>query len=61
MPKAPQFREDLIARYDKPGPRFISYPPATEFDDDIGETEYREWARQSNEELIPKPRDRITG
>ena len=55
MPIAPLFREDLIARYDKPGPRYTSYPPATEFDDNIGEADYREWARQSNEELIPKP------
>lgn len=47
--------EDLIARYDRPGPRYTSYPPATEFDDDITETDYREWARLSNEELIPRP------
>jgi oxygen-independent coproporphyrinogen-3 oxidase len=49
------FHEDLITRYDKPGPRYTSYPPATEFHDGIGEADYREWARQSNEEPIPKP------
>ena len=49
------FQEDLIARYDRPGPRYTSYPPATEFHDGIGEAEYRNWARQSNEEPIPKP------
>ncbi len=55
MSKAPLFQEDLINRYDKPGPRYTSYPPATEFHDGIGEEDYREWARLSNEELIPKP------
>ena len=55
MPTPPQFREDLIARYDKPGPRYTSYPPATEFNDRVTEADYRDWARLSNEELIPKP------
>jgi oxygen-independent coproporphyrinogen-3 oxidase len=49
------FHEDLIQRYDKPGPRYTSYPPATQFHDGITESDYREWARQSNEEPIPKP------
>jgi len=49
------FQEDLIHRYDKPGPRYTSYPPATEFHDGISESDYRDWARQSNEEPIPKP------
>ena len=49
------FQEDLIARYDKPGPRYTSYPPATEFHQGIGESDYRNWARQSNEDPIPKP------
>lgn len=55
MSKAPLFQEDLINRYDKPGPRYTSYPPATEFHDGVAERDYREWARLSNEELIPKP------
>ena len=55
MPAAPIFQEDLINRYDKPGPRYTSYPPATEFHDRIDEGDYRSWARQSNEEPIPKP------
>ncbi len=49
------FQQDLIQRYDKPGPRYTSYPPATQFHDGITESDYREWARQSNEEPIPKP------
>jgi len=55
MTKAPLFKEDLINRYDKPGPRYTSYPPATEFHDRIDEANFREWSRASNEELIPKP------
>ena len=55
MPTPPQFRKDLIERYDKPGPPYTSYPPASEFHDKITEADYREWVRQSNEELIPKP------
>ncbi|MDH3219442.1 MAG: oxygen-independent coproporphyrinogen III oxidase [Gammaproteobacteria bacterium] len=49
------FQEDLINRYDRPGPRYRSYPPATEFHDLISESDYQEWARLSNEELIPRP------
>ncbi len=55
MARPPLFQPDLIERYDRPGPRYTSYPPATEFHDRVGERDYREWARQSNEELIPKP------
>lgn len=55
MPKPSLFHQDLITRYDKPGPRYTSYPPATEFHSGIGESDYRDWARQSNEEPIPKP------
>ena len=55
MAQAPLFLEDLINRYDKPGPRYTSYPPATEFHDQISEDDYRDWARSSNEEPIPKP------
>jgi oxygen-independent coproporphyrinogen-3 oxidase len=55
MAQAPLFQEDLINRYDKPGPRYTSYPPATEFHDQISEDDYRDWARLSNEEPIPKP------
>ncbi|MCP4469346.1 MAG: oxygen-independent coproporphyrinogen III oxidase [Gammaproteobacteria bacterium] len=55
MSKPSLFQEDLINRYDRPGPRYTSYPPATEFHDGITEIDYRDWARQSNEEPIPKP------
>ncbi|MDH3763833.1 MAG: oxygen-independent coproporphyrinogen III oxidase [Gammaproteobacteria bacterium] len=54
MSRPPLFQEHLINRYDKPGPRYTSYPPATEFNDKITESDFRDWARASNEELIPK-------
>ena len=55
MSRPSLFHEDLINRYDRPGPRYTSYPPATEFHDGIIESDYRDWARLSNEEPIPKP------
>ena len=33
---------DLLRRYDKPGPRYTSYPTAVEFHDGFGDAEYRE-------------------
>ena len=32
---------ELLRRYDKPGPRYTSYPTAVEFHDGFGEREYR--------------------
>jgi oxygen-independent coproporphyrinogen-3 oxidase len=55
MPRPPLIQDDLINRYDKPGPSYTSYPPATEFHDQISESDYRDWTRLSNEEPIPKP------
>jgi len=55
MPCPPLIKDDLINRYDKPGPHYSSYPPVTEFHDRISESDYRDWARISNEEPIPKP------
>src|SRR5918994_7116736 len=33
---------DLLRRYDRPGPRYTSYPTAVEFHDDFGDGAYRE-------------------
>lgn len=33
---------DLLRRYDRPGPRYTSYPTAVQFHDGFGETAYRE-------------------
>ena len=49
------FDTDLVKRYDRPGPRYTSYPPATQFSEEIAETDYVHWATDSNEEPIPRP------
>ncbi len=51
----PLFDTELIRRYDHHGPRYTSYPTAAEFHDGFAETGYREQARLSNDDLIPKP------
>ena len=35
----------LLAKYDRPGPRYTSYPTAVEFNDRFGEADYRERLR----------------
>ena len=55
MSRSSLFQEDLIHRYDRPGPRYTSYPPATEFHNGVDESAYRNWALTSNEEPIPRP------
>ena len=47
------FDRDLIKKYDKPGPRYTSYPPATEFTTEVGPKEYREKLIQSNSRKTP--------
>ncbi len=49
------FDTELIQRYDRPGPRYTSYPSATQFSEEINATDYRSWSRDSNEEPIPRP------
>jgi oxygen-independent coproporphyrinogen III oxidase len=46
---------DLLRRYDKPGPRYTSYPTAPAFNASFGAAQLREHARLSNEEPIPRP------
>jgi oxygen-independent coproporphyrinogen-3 oxidase len=46
---------DLVARYDRSGPRYTSYPPATAFHAGFGEADYRAAAAASNEHLPPRP------
>jgi len=46
---------DLVARYDRSGPRYTSYPPATAFDAGFGESDYRGAAAASNEHLPSRP------
>jgi oxygen-independent coproporphyrinogen-3 oxidase len=49
------FDADLIRRYDTNGPRYTSYPTVNRFRSDITEEDYRRWARESNEDPIPRP------
>ena len=49
------FNTELIKRYDKPGPRYTSYPPATQFSDEVSAIDYIHWSNDSNEEPIPRP------
>ncbi len=43
----------LIQRYDKPGPRYTSYPTAVQFSDDFQIGTYTKAAQQSTEEQAP--------
>lgn len=43
------FNPELIQKYDKPGPRYTSYPPATFFKAGIGQELYREQVVASNQ------------
>ncbi|MCU0304262.1 MAG: oxygen-independent coproporphyrinogen III oxidase [Thermoanaerobaculales bacterium] len=38
---------ELLAKYDRPGPRYTSYPTAPQFSTDFGETAYRERLREA--------------
>ena len=48
------FDADLARRYDRPGPRYTSYPTAPQFHADFGEAQLREAVQASNEEPIPR-------
>ncbi len=48
-----EFNRELIKKYDRPGPRYTSYPPATEFTEEVGEEEYVEKLRESNSRKTP--------
>ena len=49
-----QFDPELLRRYDRPGPRYTSYPTAPRFHDGFGEAELREAALASNGDPIPR-------
>ena len=48
------FDADLLRRYDRPGPRYTSYPTAPQFHAAFGEAALREAIRASNEDPIPR-------
>src|SRR6187551_2239977 len=55
MNAIPPFDADLLRRYDRPGPRYTSYPTAPQFRADFTEAAFRDVARQSNGDPIPRP------
>jgi oxygen-independent coproporphyrinogen-3 oxidase len=48
------FDADLLRRYDRPGPRYTSYPTAPQFDAGFGEEELRRAIQDSNGDPIPR-------
>ena len=51
---SPVFDREMISRYDIAGPRYTSYPAAPHFSPRFGEAEFRDAARASNEDPIPR-------
>lgn len=47
------FDFDLIKKYDTPAPRYTSYPPATEFNGDLTEVDWRHAIGASNQRKSP--------
>ena len=54
MSTIPPFDADLLRRYDRPGPRYTSYPTAPNFGPGFDEAALREVIRRSNEDPIPR-------
>jgi oxygen-independent coproporphyrinogen-3 oxidase len=48
------FDDALLGRYDRPGPRYTSYPSAPQFTPAFNAADFRRHARRSNEEPIPR-------
>lgn len=48
------FDADVLRRYDRPGPRYTSYPTAPQFHAGFGEAAFREAAKLSNDDPIPR-------
>ena len=48
------FNTELLRRYDRPGPRYTSYPTAPQFHAGFGEKELRDVATSSNGDPIPR-------
>jgi oxygen-independent coproporphyrinogen III oxidase len=54
LPPALDFDADLLRRYDRPGPRYTSYPTAPQFDAAFGDAQLREAIADSNGDPIPR-------
>lgn len=53
MPTEIHFDPDLLARYDRPGPRYTSYPTAPHFTEYFGALALEQCIQRSNEDPIP--------
>ena len=42
------FDLELIKKYDKPAPRYTSYPPATEFSEEVTAEDFKQKIAESN-------------
>ncbi|WP_346795925.1 oxygen-independent coproporphyrinogen III oxidase [Halomonas sp. Bachu 37] len=49
------FNRPLVEKYDRPGPRYTSYPTAPQFHAAFAEDDYRSAAERSNRSEAPKP------
>ncbi|MEO6173396.1 MAG: oxygen-independent coproporphyrinogen III oxidase [Arenimonas sp.] len=49
------FDAELLRRYERPGPRYTSYPTAPQFSDKFKEADLLDVIRRSNEDPIPRP------
>ena len=54
MNNPPPFDADLLRRYDRPGPRYTSYPTAPQFTNTFTAQDLRDVIRHSNEDPIPR-------
>ncbi len=54
MKSDPLFDSALLRRYDRPGPRYTSYPTAPQFSEGFGEAQLREAVQLSNGDPIPR-------
>jgi oxygen-independent coproporphyrinogen-3 oxidase len=54
MSTALSFDADLLRRYDRPGPRYTSYPTAPQFRPDFDETQFRAQIARSNDDAVPR-------
>ncbi|MFM9271166.1 oxygen-independent coproporphyrinogen III oxidase [Halomonas elongata] len=55
MPHDLLFDRRLVEKYDRPGPRYTSYPTAPQFSEVFAEDDYRAAAARSNRAASPKP------
>jgi oxygen-independent coproporphyrinogen-3 oxidase len=55
MDQTPSFNRALVEKYDRPGPRYTSYPTAPQFHQAFAIDDYRSAAKESNESPVPKP------